>query len=133
MEWLEDFDEAVPNHRHTTHLIRLYSPVHDRRRVLHFQIVDAPSASWTAQQLREAFPFTSPPKHLLRHRDSIYGMEFQHRAAALGLAEVWIAPRSPWQSLYVERLIGSLRRECLDRVIVLNQDHLRCLLTAYLA
>jgi putative transposase len=68
---------------------------HHRRRVLHFHIVDCPSARWTAQHLREAFAFTSPPKYLLRDRDSIYGLEFQARAFGLGLEEVRIAPRVP--------------------------------------
>jgi hypothetical protein len=68
---------------------------HDRRRVLHFNIVERPSAIWTAQQLREAFAFTSPPKYLLRDRDGVYGLEFQGRAQAMGLEEVRIAPRSP--------------------------------------
>ena len=104
---------------------------HHRRRVLHFNVVAAPSAAWTAQQLREAFPFTSPPKYLLRDRDSIYGPLFQRRAEALDLEEVRIAPRSPWQSPYVERLMGSIRRECLDHVIVLNQAHLHRLLKSY--
>ena len=106
---------------------------HHRRRVLHFNVVERPSAGWTGQQLREAFAFTSPPKYLLRDRDSIYGLQFQGRAQALGLEEVRIAPRSPWQSPYVERLIGSVRRECLDHVIVLNQAHLHRLLKAYFA
>jgi transposase InsO family protein len=106
---------------------------HQRRRVLHFNIVESPSAGWTAQQLREAFPFTSPPKYLLRDRDGIYGLEFQRRAEALGLEQVRIAPRSPWQSPYVERLIGSVRRDCLDHVIVLNQAHLHRLLKSYFA
>jgi len=106
---------------------------HQRHRVLHFNIVESPSASWTAQQLREAFPFMSPPKYLLRDRDGIYGLEFQRRAEALGLEEVRIAPHSPWQSPYVERLIGSVRRECLDHVIVLNQAHLHRLLKSYFA
>jgi len=106
---------------------------HQRRRVLHFNIVESPSASWTAQQLREAFPFTPPPKYLLRDRDCIFGLEFKRRAQAMGLEEVRIAPRSPWQSPYVERLVGSVRRECLDHVIVLNPAHLHRLLKAYLA
>ncbi len=106
---------------------------HHRRRVLHFNVVERPSAGWTGQQLREAFAFTSPPKYLLRDRDGVYGLEFQGRAQALGLEEVRIAPRSPWQSPYVERLIGSVRRECLDHVIVLNQAHLYRLLRAYFA
>lgn len=104
---------------------------HHRRRVLHFHVVENPSAAWTAQQLREAFAFTTPPKYLLRDRDGIYGLEFQNRAQALGLEEVPIAPRSPWQSPYIERLIGSVRRECLDHVIVFNQDHLHRLLESY--
>jgi transposase InsO family protein len=106
---------------------------HHRRRILHFNVAAAPSAAWTVQQLREAFPFISPPRYLLRDRDSIYGLLFQRRAEALGLEEVRIAPRSPWQSPYVERLIGSIRRECLDHVIVLNEAHLHRLLKAYLA
>jgi len=106
---------------------------HDRRRVLHFNVIEHPSAIWTAHQLREAFAFTSPPKYLLQDRDGVYGLEFQGRAQALGLEEIRIAPRSPWQSPYVERLIGSVRRECLDHVIVLNQVHLHRLLKAYFA
>ena len=95
-------------------------------------VVERPSAGWAAQQLREAFAFTSPPKYLLRDRDGVYGREFQCRAEALGMVEVRIAPRSPWQP-YVERLIGSVRRECLDHVIVLNQAHLHRLLKSYFA
>jgi putative transposase len=106
---------------------------HQRRRVLHFNVVERPSAVWTAQQLREAFAFPTPPKYLLRDRDGIYGMEFQSRAQALGLEEVRIAPRSPWQSPYIERMIGSIRRECLDHVIVLNRAHMHRLLQSYFA
>jgi hypothetical protein len=106
---------------------------HDRRRVLHFNVLESPSAVWTAQQLREAFAFRSPPKYLLRDRDGIYGLEFRCRVEALGLEELRIAPCSPWQSPYVERLIGSVRRECLDHVIVLNQAHLHRVLKAYFA
>jgi transposase InsO family protein len=106
---------------------------HLRRKVLHFNVTDTPSARWTAQQLRESFPFTLPPKYLLRDRDTIYGLEFQLCAEALGLDQVRIAPRSPWQSPYVERLIGSVRRDCLDHVIVLNRAHLHRLLENYLA
>jgi len=90
---------------------------------------DSPSARWTAQQLREAF--ASPPKYLLPDRDRIYGLEFQARAFALGLDELRIAPRLLWQSPCVERLIGSVRRECLDHVIVFSAAHLHRLLTAY--
>ena len=105
---------------------------HHHRRVLHFTITAAPLAAWTARQLREAFPFSAPPKYLLRDRDRIYGLLFQRRAEALGLEEVRIAPCSPGQSPYVEQLMSSIRRECLDHVIVLNQAHLHRLLKAYL-
>jgi putative transposase len=104
---------------------------HSRRQMLHFNITQAPSTRWTAQQLREAFPFTSPPRYLLRDRDGIYGLDFQHVAHALGFEELWIAPRSPWQSPYIERFIGSVRRECLDHVIVLNRSHLHRVLKEY--
>lgn len=105
---------------------------HQRRKVLHFNVVECPSAAWTAQQLREAFPFASPAKYLLRDRDGVYGQEFRRRGEALGLKELRIAPHSPWQSPYVERLIGSLRRECLDHVIVLNPAHLSGVIENYL-
>jgi hypothetical protein len=105
---------------------------HGRRKVLHFNITDSPSSVWVSQQLREAFPFVNPPQYLLRDRDSIFGLEFRRRVQALGLGEVLIAPRCPWQSPYVERMIGSIRRECLDHVVVINQAHLRELLESYL-
>ena len=106
---------------------------HERRRVLHFNITNSPSAAWTAQQVVEAFPFTTPPRYLLRDRDGIYGTDFVRRVKGLGLEQKLIAPRSPWQNPMVERLIGSLRRECLDHVILLNQEHLRRVLTDYLS
>jgi hypothetical protein len=105
---------------------------HERRKVLHFNITDCPSSVWAAQQLREAFPFVNPLKYLLRDRDSVFGLEFRRRVQALDLKEVLIAPRCPWQSPYVERLIGSIRRECLDHVIVINRAHLQELLRSYL-
>jgi transposase InsO family protein len=106
---------------------------HERRKVLHFNITEAPSASWTAQQMVEAFPYTIPPRYLLRDRDGIYGADFVHRVEGLGLEQKLIAPRSPWQNPMVERMIGSIRRECLDHVIVLNGQHLRQILSDYLA
>jgi len=105
---------------------------HARRQILHFNVTANPSARWTAQQLREAFPFASPPKYLLRDRDDLYGLEFQHTVQALEVEELQIAPRSPWQSPYVERFIGSLRRECLDHVVVFNRTHLHRLVQSYL-
>ncbi len=83
---------------------------HDRRRVLHFNVTAHPTAAWTAQQIVEAFPFDSAPKYLLRDRDRIYGDEFRKQVEVLGIKEVLSAPRSPWQRAYIERIIGSIRR-----------------------
>jgi len=83
---------------------------HDRRRVVHFNVTAHPTAEWTAQQLREAFPFGQVPKYLLRDRDRIFGDEFTMQVADWGMAEVLSAPRSPWQRAYVERVIGAIRR-----------------------
>jgi transposase InsO family protein len=105
---------------------------HDRRRVVHFNVTGAPTAHWTAQQLVEAFPWETAPRYLLRDHDAVYGVGFSSRVHALGIREVKTAPRSPWQNPYVERLIGTLRRECLDHVVVLNETHLRRLLRDYL-
>jgi transposase InsO family protein len=104
---------------------------HDRRRIVHFNVTAHPTAQWTAQQVVEAFPWKEAPRYLLRDRDHIYGMAFRQRVKHMGVEEAVIAPRSPWQNPYVERLIGSIRRECLDHVIVLNERHLRRLLTGY--
>jgi putative transposase len=105
---------------------------HERRRVVHINVTDAPTAQWTAQQLVEAFPWETAPRYLLRDRDAVYGVVFSSRAQTLGIHEVKTAPRSPWQSPYVERLIGTLRRECLDHMVVLNETHLCRLLRDYL-
>ncbi len=92
-----------------------------RRRVVHFNVTANPSAEWSAQQIVEAFPYDSAPRYLQRDRDGIYGDVFQRRIENLGIEQVVSAPRSPWQNPYVERLIGSIRRECLDHVIVLGE------------
>jgi putative transposase len=105
---------------------------HDRRRVVHVNVTDSPTAQWTARQLVEAFPWETAPRYVLRDRDAVYGAAFSSRVRAMGIHEVKTAPRSPWQNPYVERLIGTLRRECLDHVVVLNETHLRCLLREYL-
>ncbi len=105
---------------------------HDRRRLLHFNVTEHPCAGWTAQQIVEAFPWDTAPRYLLRDRDAIYGTHFRRRVAGLQVAEVLIAPRAPWQNPYVERLIGSIRRECLDHVIVFGEAHLRRILGAYI-
>ena len=105
---------------------------HERRRVLHINVTDTPTAQWTAQQLVEAFPWENAPRYVLRDRDAVYGVAFSSRVQTMGIHEVKTAPRSPWQNPYVERLIGTLRRECLDHVVVLNETHLRRLLREYL-
>ena len=106
---------------------------HDRRRVVHFNVTPCPTARWTAQQVVEAFPFDEAPRFLIRDRDGIYGQDFRDRIKHMGIEEVIIACRSPWQSPYVERLIGSVRRECLNHVIVFNEAHLIRILTSYFA
>ena len=106
---------------------------HHRRRVVHFNVTAAPTPAWTGQQLVEAFPWETAPRYLLRDRDAVYGSVFSNRVHSLGIHEVKTAPHSPWQNPYVERLIGTLRRECLDHVVVLNETHLRRLLHDSLA
>ncbi len=106
---------------------------HDRRRILHVNCTARPTSAWTAQQLVEAFPGDTAPRWLLRDRDNIYDERVRRRIASLAITEVVSSPRSPWQNAYIERVIGSLRRECLNHVIVLNETHLRRILRAYLA
>jgi putative transposase len=105
---------------------------HNRRRILHFGVTAHPTADWTAQQLRNAFPWNSMPRYLLRDRDRIFGQDFVEQVKAMGIKQVLSAPRSPWQRAYVERLIGSIRRECLDHVIAFNERSLHRTLTAYI-
>jgi putative transposase len=97
---------------------------HDRRRIVHFGITAHPTAEWTAHQLREAFPWDTVPRYLLRDRDRIFGQAFVEQVKAMGIKQVLSAPRSPWQRAYVERVIGTIRRECLDHVIVFHQASL---------
>ena len=104
---------------------------HERRRLVHFNVTEHPPAAWTAQQMLEAFPEDTAPRYLLRDRDQIYGESFRARMRGMGVHEVLTAPQSPWQNPYVERLIGSMRRECLDHVIVLNEASLRRTLKSY--
>lgn len=104
---------------------------HDRRKVVHFNVTAHPTAAWTAQQIVEAFPEDTAPRFLLRDRDAIYGEEFRRRVRGMQIEEVITAPHSPWQNAYMERLIGSLRRECLNHVIVLSEEHLRRILKEY--
>jgi transposase InsO family protein len=92
---------------------------HDRRRIVHVAVTDHPTAAWTAQQLRNAFPEEQTPRYLLHDRDTAF-TDLASTIAAMQIDEVVTTPRSPWQNAYVERLIGFIRRECLDHVIVLS-------------
>ena len=105
---------------------------HERRRIVHVNVTAKPTERWTAQQIVEAFPYETTPLYMIRDRDSIYGEWFRQRVKNMGIGEVVIAPRSPWQTPFVERVIGSIRRECLDRVIVLNEAHLLRIVRSYL-
>jgi putative transposase len=104
---------------------------HDRRRVVQFNVTDHPYAGWAAQQVVDAFPYEEAPRSLLRDRDGIYGEYFKTRVKGMGIEEVLIAPRAPWQNPYCERLVGSIRRECLNQLVVLHEAHLRRILKAY--
>jgi hypothetical protein len=112
-------------------LFALVVLAHHRRRVVHFGVTEHPTAAWTAQQLVDAFPDESAPAYLLRDLDPVYGQPFRHRVKGLGIEEVLTAPRSPWQNPFAERLIGSIRRECLNHVLVINERHLHRILTGY--
>ncbi len=100
----------------------------DRRRVVHFNVTDSPTAQWTSMQIVQAFPFDTAPRFLIRDRDKIYGEKVVDTLRAIGVEQV---VTSPWQNGYVERVIGSIRRECLDHAIVLNDRHLRRILREY--
>jgi putative transposase len=105
---------------------------HDRRRIRHVAVTAHPTAAWTDQQLRETFPCDEAPRYLIHDRDHAFE-SLQTTATAMGIKEVLTAPRSPWQNAFVERLIGSIRRECLDHVIVFNEAGLVRLMTLYRA
>ena len=105
---------------------------HNRRRVVHFNVTDSPTAHWTSLQILQAFPWDTAPRYLLRDRDCTYGQEFVRRVRSMGIKEVEIAPRSPWQNPFAERFVGTLRRDCLNHVIVLSENHLRRILRDYL-
>jgi putative transposase len=104
---------------------------HNRRRIVHFAVTDHPTAEWTAQQLVNAFPWESAPRYLLRDRDGSYGEPFPQTTQAMQIREVLTAPRSPWQNAHVERLIGSIRRDCLDHVLIFKERGLCRILKSY--
>ena len=105
--------------------------LHDRRQLVHFNITRNPTAAWLSRQVTEAFLWDTAPRFLLRDRDSSYGSWFSQRVEAMGITEVITSRRAPWQNAYVERVIGSIRRECLDYVVVFNERHLRRVLSSY--
>jgi len=104
---------------------------HGRRRLLWFAVTRNPTAEWLARQITEAFPWDSAPKYLIRDNDRAFGVAFKARIRAMGIRDQPTSYRSPWQNGYVERLIGSVRRECTDHLIVLNDEHLRRILAKY--
>ena len=106
---------------------------HFRRRVIHFNVTAHPTGFWTGQQIVEAFPDGTAPRYLLRDRDKINGDAFHDRVSGMDIQQILTAPQSPWQSPFVERLIGSIRRDCLDHVVVFGERHLRKILAGYLA
>ncbi len=109
----------------------LVSLIDHRRKVVHFNVTAHPTAHWIGQQIIEAFSFDSAPQYLIRDRDGIYGRQFRKRVQSMGIEEILTAPRSPWQNAYVERMIGSIRRDCLDHIVVLNERHLKRILASY--
>jgi transposase InsO family protein len=102
-----------------------------RRDLVWINVTANPTADWIARQITEAFPWEQAPRYLIRDRDACYGQAVTRRLAAMGIRDRPTAPRSPWQNAHVERLIGSIRRECLDHVVILGEAHLRRILTTY--
>jgi transposase InsO family protein len=103
----------------------------ERRRLVWVNTTASPTADWIARQITEAFPWDETPVYLVRDRDRVYGTSFVRRLRAMRIRDRPTAPRSPWQNGHAERLIGSIRRECLDHIIVRGEDHLRRILAAY--
>ena len=119
---------------HTATFERLFALIiigHGRRQLLWFAVTRHPTAEWLAQQIVEAFPWETAPTFLIRDNDGAYGQFFRNRLRSMGIRDRPTAPRSPWQNAYVERLIGTLRRECLDHVLIFGERHLRRVLTSY--
>jgi transposase InsO family protein len=104
---------------------------HGRRQLLWFEVTRQPTAEWLARQITEAFPWASAPTYLVRDNDGAYGHVFCSRVMAMGIRDRPISPRSPWQNGQMERLIGTVRRECLDRMLIFGDAHLRQIMTSY--
>jgi transposase InsO family protein len=106
---------------------------HGRRQLLWFEVTRHPTAEWLARQITEAFPWASAPAYLLRDNDGAYGHAFIRQLRVMGIRDRPISPGSPWQNGHVERLIGTVRRECLDRMLIFGERHLRHVLASYAA
>ena len=103
-----------------------------RRQVFHFNVTESPTAEWTSLQITQAFPFDTAPRFLIRDRDGIYGKKVVDTLKAMDIHQIIISRKSPWQNGHCERVVGSIRRECLDHIIVFNTRHLRRILRWYL-
>ena len=115
------------------HLFAFLVVGHGRRQLLWFEVTRHPTAEWLARQITEAFPWASAPGYLVRDNDRAYGHGFTVRVRAMGIRDRPISPGSPWQNGIAERLIGTLRRECLDQIFIFGEAHLRRVLSAYAA
>ncbi len=113
------------------HLFAFLDLGHGRRQLLWFEVTRHPTAEWLARQITEAFPWASAPAYLIRDNDRAYGHVFTSRVRAMGIRDRPISPGSPWQNGYAERLIGTLRCECLDQMLMFGEAHLRQILTLY--
>ena len=106
---------------------------HERRRLISLSVTAHPTAEWIARQITDAFPWDEAPDYMIRDRDGSYGQAVTKRLAAMGIRDHPTAPRSPWQNGHAERLIGSIRRKCLDHIVVFGESHLRRILATYTA
>ena len=104
---------------------------HAHRRIVHFAVTTTPNATWVSRQITEAFPWETGPTYLIHDRDPVFKGEVPKRLTAMGIRDRPTAPRSPWQNGYVERLIGSIRRECMDHMIIFDADHLHRIMKFY--